>query len=326
MRVEGMSRQLTRREFLSRAVAGSAAVVTAGRWAGALFAQGAEPAAPAEPVLKERSTVIRANSPRVIDLYGRVDSSVMFEAIRQLLMGITGKLKLPDVVAQYAQPSDRVGLLVNRAWGLGTNPDLVELIYLSLTNGGVARENVLVWNGAAQDYTPDGFARQFVEGSTVIFSLASLYAHWRLGMVGALANILGLVADPEPYYQSQGRGIGKLWANPTFQQKHKLVIMDALRPYFGSEASYQPELRWLEQSVLVSPDPVAIDVIGRQMLLERRRLYRGGDWPLEPPADYIEEADTIYHVGRSRPADINLRDIWVRETAPAGPAKPATTH
>jgi hypothetical protein len=315
-----MGRQLTRRQFLGRAVVGSATMITAGRWAGALFGQGAAVTPPAERVVKERTMVIRANSPRMVDLYGRVDRPVMFAVINQLLMGVTGKSKLPDVVAQYAQPTDVVGLLVNRAWGLGTNPDLVELIYLWLTNGGVAKENILVWDGRAQEYTQDGFAREFIERSTVIFNLASLYAHWRLGMVGALANVLGLLADPEPYYQSQGRGIGKLWATPTFRQKHKLVIMDALRPYFGSEASYQPELRWLEQTILVSTDPVAVDAIGRRMLLERRRLHHGGEWPLEPPADYIEEADTLYHVGCSRSTDINLSDIWVRETTP--PASP----
>jgi hypothetical protein len=321
-----MGRQLTRRQFLSRAAAGSAAVIAGGRWAGALLGQGVEPSAPTPPAPKDRSVVIRANSPRMMDLYGRVDRSVMFEAIDQLLMNITGKFRLPDVVAQYAQPSDRVGLLVNRAWGLGTTPELVELIYLWITNGGVPRENVQVWDGRTQNYTEDGFAREFVAGSTVIFNLASLYAHWQLGMVGALANTLGLVADPEPYYQSHGQGIGKLWANPTFRQKHKLVIMDALRPYFGSEASYQPERRWLEQTILVSTDPVAVDAIARQMLLERRRLYHGGDWPLEPPADYVEEADTLYHVGCSRPADITVRDIWVRETTPPESAAPSTTR
>lgn len=319
-----MSRKLSRRQFLGRALVGSAAVVTAAGWPGALLGQGTEPPAPVEPLPKERTTLIRANSPGIIDLYGRVDRKVMSEAVDRLLMGITGKLHLPDIVSQYAQPGDRVGLLVNRAWGLGTNPDLVELIYLWITNGGVPKENVVVWDGRTQDYTGDGLARQFVEGSTVIFNLASLYAHWQLGMVGALANILGLVADPEPYYRNHGRGIGKLWANPTFRQNHKLVILDALRPYFGSDASYQPELRWLEQSILVSADPVAIDVIGRQMLLGRRRLYRGGDWPLEPPADYIEEADTLDHVGCSRPADINLRDILVREAASPAPSAPAT--
>jgi len=175
----------------------------------------------------------------------------------------------------------------------------------------VPAENVTVWDGFCEEYTKDGLAREFVEQATVIISIPSLYAHWRLGMSGALANILGLVKDPEPYYLKQGRGIGKLWTSPDFRDKHKLVIMDALWPYFGSGAVYNPDLRWLQQSILVSEDPVAVDAVGRQMLLERRRFYRGRDWPLDLPADYIEEADVTYHLGRSNLDEVDLRDIWL---------------
>jgi len=119
------------------------------------------------------------------------------------------------------------------------------------------------------------------------------------------------VEDPEPYYRNEGRGIGRLWATPDFRRKHKLVVMDALWPYFGSGAAYNRKLRWLQQTILASEDPVAVDVVGRRMLLERRRFHHGRDWPLEPTPRYIEEADTVYHVGRSNPDDINVRDVWL---------------
>ena len=303
---------LSRREFLHRALGGSAVALGAGLWPRRAWGQ-LPPEGPSAPgPVEERSPVIRVTSPEVMDPYGRVDRERMFRMIDRAMMGITGKFRLKDMVANYVGPEDRVGLLVNRAWGLGTKADLVELIYLWVVYADVPEENILTWNGQARGYNRDGLARNFVEWATVIFSLPSLYTHWRLGMVGALANILGLVPDPDPYYRTGGRDIGKLWSSPSFRRKHKLVIMDALWPYFGSGPSFDPELRWLQQALLVSEDPVAVDVVAKRMLLERRQLHRGRDWPLEPPADYIERADTIYRLGHSNPKDILLRDVWVR--------------
>lgn len=301
---------MSRREFLRGVVAGSAAL-GAGLWPRSLWGQPRAAGASAPKAPAERSPVIRVTSGEVIDPYGQVSREKLFDMIDRALMGITGKFRLKDMVGCYAGAEDRVGLLVNRAWGLGTDPDLVELIYLWVVYSEVPEENIRVWDGRTQDYNRDGLARDFVEWATVIFSLPSLYAHPRLGMVGALANILGLVEDPEPYYRTGGRDIGKLWNSPSFRGKHKLVIMDALRPYLGSGAAFNPELRWLQQTLLVSEDPVAVDVVARRMLLDRRRLHRGREWPLEPPADYIELADTTYHLGHSDPKDIHLRDVWV---------------
>lgn len=304
-----MRRGVTRRQFLRRALGGSAVLLAAGRWPQMVYGQAGAPGQ--DPGVRERSPVIRVTSPKVMDPYGTVDREQMFEMINRALMGLTGKFTLTDIVGMYAEPEDRVGVLTNRAWGLAADPNLVEFMCLWATQSGVPQENVLLWEGHSAEYNQDGLARRFVEECTVIFSIPSLYAHWRLGMVGALANILGLLRDPEPYYQARGQGIGRLWANPVFRRKHKLVIMDALWPYSGSGAAYDPKLRWRQQSVMVSEDPVAIDVVGRQMLLERRRLHHGRDWPLEPPADYIEEADTTYHVGHSSMDDIDLRDVWL---------------
>ena len=315
-----MKRGRTRRQFLSQLLGGSAAVLVSGRRS-SLLAQGSvaggSPSAgsgqgPKTGAAARRARqVVRVTSGKVVDSYGRIDRGALTDQVGRACMTIVGEYKFKDVMPKLLDPEDRVGLVVNRAWGLGTSPDLVEFFYGWVVGvGGLPENNVAIWRGQPSDYDQDGLARSFLDWSTVIFTLPSLYAHWRLGMVGALANILSLVRDPEPYYQSQGRGLGRLWTNPTFRQKHRLVVMDALWPYLGSAPNYDPELRWPQGTVIVSEDPVAVDVLAREVLLARRQLYRGEDWPLEPPADYIEEADTTYGVGYCRREDIHLEDIW----------------
>jgi len=301
-----MRDRTTRRQFLRRLLGGSAALASGLGWPAISSAQesGPGPSAPRPPV-------IRVTASDVVDAYGRVDRRPLTEMFDRAMMAITGKHKLDEVVSEYARMTDRVGLLVNRAWGVATNVDFVELVYMWVTWSGVPEENIVVWEGGASRYDDTGLARSFMDRCTVIFSLPSLYTHWQLGMSGALANILGICKDPDRYYRTHGRGIGELWATPEFKEKHKLVIMDALRPYCGPGPAYDPSYRWPQQTILVSEDPVAVDILCRQTLIERRRFRRGEDWPLAHPADYIEEADTTYGVGVSDIEGVKQSDIWL---------------
>jgi hypothetical protein len=300
-----MAHGTTRRRFLRGLLGGGAALLSGFRWPALAEAQ----EVPAG--VRGQRPLVRVTAPDVVDAYGRVDRRPLTEMFHRAVMAITGKHKLDEVVSKYARISDRVGLLVNRAWGLGTSPDFTELVSMWVSWSGIPEDSVIVWDGRPGSYDDAGLARDFLDRSTVIFSLPSLYAHHQLGMSGAVANILGICKDPERYYKTGGLGLGELWNDPEFKAKHKLVIMDALRPYCGPGPAYDPSYRWPQQTLVVSEDPVAVDVVCRDMLIERRNLVKGADWPLAAPADYIEEADTTFGVGTSDPDQIKQSDIWL---------------
>ena len=46
------------------------------------------------------------------------------------------------------------------------------------------------------------------------------------------------------------------------------------------------------------------------LIAQIRRFHRGRDWPLDPPADHVEEADVTYHLGRSNLDEVDVRDVW----------------
>ncbi len=61
--------------------------------------------------------------------------------------------------------------------------------------------------------------------------------------------------------------------------------------------------------MLCSRDPVALDVVGKQILEAKRAQVKGAPWPLEPPPDYLEAADRTWRVGRADPALIAVKAV-----------------
>jgi uncharacterized protein (DUF362 family) len=67
--------------------------------------------------------------------------------------------------------------------------------------------------------------------------------------------------------------IAEVNALPAIRQKQRLIVMDALRPVVDNGPSYQPGMAEVANTLLFAVDPVAMDVVGLELLegLRKRR-------------------------------------------------------
>jgi hypothetical protein len=65
--------------------------------------------------------------------------------------------------------------------------------------------------------------------------------------------------------------ISEVNALPAIRQKQRLIVMDALRPVVDNGPSYQPGMAEVANALLFAVDPVAMDVVGLELLEELRR-------------------------------------------------------
>jgi hypothetical protein len=68
-----------------------------------------------------------------------------------------------------------------------------------------------------------------------------------------------------------------------------------------------PKDAWL--SLFKPTDPVAVDAVGVQIVMEKRKALRTEPWPLSPPPLSIAAADERFNLGTSRMDEIRLEKI-----------------
>ena len=65
------------------------------------------------------------------------------------------------------------------------------------------------------------------------------------------------------------------------------------------------DVRFID-GIMVATDPVAVDTVCLKICQIKRNLFKGEEWPITPPLDFIAAADKNYKLGTSDPARIKL--------------------
>ena len=92
------------------------------------------------------------------------------------------------------------------------------------------------------------------------------------GMSGALKNQFGCIHNPNKMHLDKcDPYIAEVNALPAIRRKQRLIVMDALRPVVDNGPSYQPGMAEVANALLFAVDPVAMDVVGLELLEDLRR-------------------------------------------------------
>jgi uncharacterized protein (DUF362 family) len=115
-------------------------------------------------------------------------------------------------------------------------------------------------------------ARVLTEQVDVVLNLPVLKQHMLSGMSGALKNQFGCIHNPNKMHLDKcDPYISEVNALPAIRHKQRLIVMDALRPVVDNGPSYQPGMGEVANALLFAVDPVAVDVVGLELLEELRR-------------------------------------------------------
>lgn len=263
---------------------------------------------------------------------GRVEQGVVEKLLDAAVIACTGEATTDGAWRALISPNDRVGIQIDPE-GIEAHDAVLDLLVRSIADAGVPLRNITIYAGEETALFRAGFdlsgrmpgvtvrasdalgyrggvSRVVIDHCTKIINLVRLRVDPRLGMHGAVANCLQAV----PY--SERRRLERdptllptAAANAVLRRLIALHVYDALFPIHRYPEVGDPET-WQFGGVIASTDPVALDTIGRQVLLEKLRETDPELQCLTPPAAWLLPAADIYDLGTADPGQIDVVNSW----------------
>jgi hypothetical protein len=244
-----------------------------------------------------------------------IQSAVVLQMLDAALVELTG---IGDALAAWRalfDPGERVGIKVNTISRYTTSPAVAYAVAQRLQDAGLAAEQIVLfdrtdWELRSQGYTlnPDGPGvrcrgaqtwespvdvagvtqriHDVVLSCDALINIPALKQHGDSGFTSAMKNHYGTVSNPgqlhgnncDPY-------IPAVNALPTIRDKTRLIVGDFIRicPYDWNRMS-------VENKIAMSFDPVAHDIVARQVLIDRRVADGQSAGYIEGRSHYIDTA------------------------------------
>ena len=107
---------------------------------------------------------------------------------------------------------------------------------------------------------------------TALINLPALKSHRLAGVTGALKNHYGSIDNPRDFHDDDccNPGVAEINNIPEIRNKHKLVICNALMGLWEGGPRWDLANMWMEGSLIVGEDPVAVDTVMLKMIDEKR--------------------------------------------------------
>ena len=291
---------ITRRSFMKGAACGSLGLVVGLD----RFGSAAPPAglfAAADPLAR----VVLVRNEAAVDEAHAVNAKLVAGMVDEAVMALAGEKDPTKAWGRYVKPEDTVGVKITRCeWmRVHTEQAVVDAVVARVRGLGVPEGRIHAMDGGlpAMD-------------CTVLINVPSLKVHSLTGMACAIKNYINFASQPSAYHAAGITKLPETFLLPGVKGKTRLVIVDALRPYFGPGPQINPLHRWDYKGIMAATDPVAVDVTALKLCETKRRLFKGEDWPITPPPRFLEAADKDYKLGTSDPAKIKLEKIgWTKD-------------
>ena len=271
-----------------------------------------------------------------------VDSERTLRLLDRAMQGLFEAADPLEPWTHVVHSGQRVGLKVNTLGGRGlsTNVRLVEAICTRLQGVGIRAQDIVIWDRDSRELEQAGFrlraggtqiqcfgtdrvgfgpelasfgsigsqlSRILTEYCDVLINVPVLKDHDGAGVSIALKNMYGVINNPNKYHPNGCNPyIADLNMLPEIRNRLRLHICDATTACFEGGPGFKPEFAWMANTLLVSEDPVALDVIGWQMI-DQKRVQQGlrtlaSDG--RTPHYIMTAADPDHHLGNSDPHHI----------------------
>jgi len=233
---------------------------------------------------------------------GIPDPAIVLQMLDSGISALTGVSDIMTVWRTLFDPGEQILLKVNCIAHLGpTQPAVTYAVAQRLQDSGVPAENILIFDRTDGELSSAGYALSsggpgvqchgaYGVGSQAALSQATVSFFRELDSCNALINIptpkqhdtAGISVSMKNHYGSVDRpgalhgndcdpAIAELNNLPNVRQKTRLIVAAALNvsPFDW----YQPAR---ENALLLSFDPVALDVVGRDILVRHRQAAGHG--------------------------------------------------
>jgi len=298
---------ISRREFL-RATLRSAV----GAALGENFVRGAGAEAKKSRVVLTRDTAYFKDR--------KVDAVVARRMVDRLVCELTGKCSISEGWKALFSPKERIAIKVNCLYPpITTNPEIVEAIIESMSDAGLDRTRIIVFDRSDDDLTKCGFklsdspkgakcygTKEYVhpvkvrgvetkiskilaEEVDALINVPVLKHHGISGITASLKNHLGSVPNPSDFHDDRCSRAADLNALDPIRKKTRLIILDGARAQYDGGPGFSPAFFWSYSGMMACTDPVAMDTIAAKEILAKRHEV-GTSGPIRPPITHIELA------------------------------------
>jgi len=140
---------------------------------------------------------------------------------------------------------------------------------------------------------------------TALINLPALKSHRLAGVTGALKNHYGSIDNPRDFHDDDccNPGVAEINNISTIREKHKLVICNALMGLWDGGPRWNRANLWMEGSLILGEDPVAVDTVMLQLIDQKR--VKAGLMPVAPMAKHLQLSEEI-GLGNSNLTNIDL--------------------
>jgi uncharacterized protein (DUF362 family) len=256
--------------------------------------------------------VVRVESPHVW-VGGTRDPKVLAAMVDRGISALTGLRTGNEAWRRYFAPGMRVGLKINL---LGrplvyTARELTEAVTAAVISAGVRPSDVIVWDRHADHFPPTSYKpgtgalgerikvggryddtkmMQGTGGSSpldttvaetdVTVNLPVMKDHGGAGVTLALKNIaFGCYANHRQSHSGNcDPYVAEAYQHYLTQTKVPLIVLDATECCFDEGPQPRnPESLWRENAIYLATDPVALDVVCREVILAKRKAANLSD-------------------------------------------------
>ena len=291
---------ITRRDFVKGTVG---AVAGASSLEGRAAAEAAafQLNAPARPGRSARVVVVRDE--RALDAAHDVDAAVLDRMLAETVMRVTGQKTANAAWLALVKPTDTIGLVPTPHMN-PTHRELVDAVRRALAGAGVPAGQIREAQGGID----------LPAACTALIAMPALKAHWLTGIGTVLKDYIMYSGRPRNYHDANNANLGEIWLLPGVKGKTRLALVDALRPLCDKGPQPDPRYFWDYKGLIASTDPVAADAVGLQIIMAKRRAFRGEEWPLSPPPLCVAAADEKFGLGTCRMSEITIdRAGWAED-------------
>jgi len=285
---------VTRRDFIKGAALGALGIALYGK-EGELFAASGrrvEPFAAENP----QSTVVLIRNEKAVGAGDKIDPAIIREMIDSAIKQFSGEAEVAKAWSKFVQANDTVGVKFTRCdWmRVHTNQAVIDAVVKRVGEAGVAKERIFAQDGGLP-----------VTKCTALINVPSVKVHTLTGIAVSMKNYINFSPRPSKYH-APNTNLGEIFLLPEVKGKTRLIVVDMLRPYFGPGPQINPLHRWNYCGIMVATDPVAVDTVCLSICQKKRNLFKGEQWPITPPPDFIAAADKNYKLGTGDPTRIKL--------------------
>jgi uncharacterized protein (DUF362 family) len=222
--------------------------------------------------------------------------------LERALCELTGEIDMTRAMARFVHKDDKVAIKMNGIAGqtgatMATNKEVVLPIVQAVIAAGVPAENIVVYEQYTSFFNgtrvtaknlpagvktnvhgnkdasmpslsvlgiPTKFVRALTEATAVI-NVGLVKDHSICGYTGALKNMThGSTINPEDFHaHGASPQIAALYAQDIVKSRVRLHVIDGFKLiYDGGPLDKRPDCRVPHESIYVSTDPVALDVVG----------------------------------------------------------------